>query len=94
MAFYTYMVANHRNGAVYLGMTDDIASRVLEHKERARPGFSARYGCDELVWYEIHESRGAAFTRERQLKEWRRSWKLMLIETDNPTWTDLYPSLG
>jgi putative endonuclease len=93
MAFYTYIVANHRNGAVYIGMTDDIARRVLEHKERERPGFSATYGCDKLVWFETHETREAAFKRERQLKEWRRSWKLMLIETGNPTWTDLYPSL-
>jgi putative endonuclease len=91
MAFYTYLVANHRNGTIYVGMTDDIARRALEHKMRERRGFSATYGCDKLVWYEAHPSREDAFQRERQIKEWRRNWKLMLIESDNPDWIDLYP---
>jgi putative endonuclease len=93
MSFYTYIVANRRNGTIYIGITDDIARRVSEHKERTRPGFSAKYGCDKLVWYETHDTRESAFIRERQLKEWRRSWKLMLIENSNPTWADLDQTL-
>ncbi|MHB8284841.1 MAG: GIY-YIG nuclease family protein [Caulobacteraceae bacterium] len=69
MAFYTYLVANHRNGTIYLGMTDDIGRRILEHKRRERPGFSAKYGCDKLVWYEPHPTREEAFRRERQIKD-------------------------
>ncbi len=84
MAFYVYMVANGRNGTLYTGSTDDLVSRVLQHKEKVLEGFTAKYGCDQLVWYEMFESRGAAFRRERQIKEWRRSWKIMLIEEANP----------
>ena len=65
-----------------------------QHKTKAIPGFTARYGCDKLVWYEVHESRESAFQRERRIKEWRRSWKQMLIEETNPTWADLYESLA
>ena len=92
--FYTYIVASRRNGTIYAGMTDDIARRIYEHKMKALGDFTARYSCDKLVWYEAHNSREAAFTRERQIKEWRRSWKLMLIEQTNPTWTDLYETLN
>ena len=94
MAFYTYIVANRRNGAIYTGMTDDIAERVYKHKCKAYPGFTARYGCERLVWYEVHDTREGAFQRERQIKEWRRSWKLTLIEETNPTWNDLYETLN
>jgi putative endonuclease len=94
MAFYTYIVANRRNGAVYTGMTDDLAQRVWQHKNKVFRGFSARYGCDKLVWYEVSETRDAAYHREREIKEWRRSWKLLLIEEANPDWTDLYETLN
>ena len=67
--------------------------RVFEHKQHVRPGFTSRYGCTILVWYETYETREGAFRRERRLKEWRRSWKLMLIEARNPTWRDLYDDL-
>ncbi len=94
MAFYVYIVASARNGTIYIGMTDDLARRIWEHKEKINAGFTAKYGCDKLVWYETHDSRETAFTRERQIKEWRRSWKLRLIETDNPIWRDLYETLN
>jgi putative endonuclease len=94
MAFYVYMVANRRNGAVYIGMTDDLAQRIWQHKTKKHRGFTAAHGCDKLVWYEVHEERETAFRRERQLKEWRRSWKLLLIEEANPTWADLYETLN
>jgi putative endonuclease len=92
--FYTYIVASQRNGTLYTGSTDDIRKRSYEHREKVRPGFTARYGVSRLVWYETHESREAAFRRERQIKEWRRVWKLRLIEEHNPTWRDLYEELG
>jgi putative endonuclease len=91
--FYTYIVASKRNGTLYTGSTDDIINRVTEHREKVRPGFTAKYGVSMLVWYEAHGSREAAFRRERQIKEWRRVWKLRLIEDHNPTWRDLYGDL-
>jgi len=94
LAFYVYIVASARNGTMYIGMTDDLARRVWEHKEKINSGFTAKYSCDKHVWYENHDSRESAFTRERQLKEWRRSWKLMLIEAENPTWNDLCETLN
>ena len=86
-------MASRRNGTIYIGSTDDLVWRVEQHKTKVRPGFTARYGCDKLVWYEAHETRESAFLRERRLKEWRRSWKLMLIEDRNPDWADLSETL-
>jgi len=94
MAFYVYIVASRRNGTIYVGMTDDLARRIWEHKSKAYGGFTAKYGCDQLVWFEVHESRLTAFARERRIKNWRRSWKLMLIEEANPMWADLYETLN
>lgn len=92
--FYTYILASGRNGTLYVGSTDDIAKRVWEHKERLRPGFTAQYGVDQLVWYEVHDSREGALQRERLIKRWRRAWKLELIERTNPDWRDLYDGLA
>ena len=94
MAFYVYIVASRRTGTIYIGMTDDLAQRIGQLETKAFGGFTAKYGCDRLVWFEIHESRPAAFARERRIKNWRRSWKLMLIENTNPGWADLYESLN
>ena len=94
MAFYTYIVANFRSGAIYTGSTDDLARRIWQHKIKAIPGFTATHGCGILVWYEVHDTRDSAFIRERRMKEWRRSWKLLLIEERNPTWADLYETLN
>jgi putative endonuclease len=80
LAFYVYIVASARNGTIYLGMTDDLARRVWEHKEKIDSGFTATYGCDNLVWCETHDIREIAFARERQLEQWRHSWKLMPIK--------------
>ncbi len=92
--FYTYIVASQRNGTIYIGSTDDLARRTHHHRIKAQDGFTARHGCDRLVWYEAHDTRESAFTRERRMKEWRRTWKLMLIEAENPTWSDLYETLN
>jgi putative endonuclease len=94
MAFYVYIVASKRNGALYIGSTDDIARRVWEHKEKLRLGFTADHGIDRLVWCEVHDSRETAFAREREIKKWNRDWKRALIERDNPDWDDLYAQLA
>ena len=94
MAFYTYIVASQRNGTLYVGSTDDLQRRMEEHRDHARDGFTAKYGCTMLVWYEVHESRDEAFRRERRIKEWRRSWKLMLVEAANSDWRDLFLELN
>ena len=92
--FHVYILASQRNGTLYIGSTDDLLKRVWEHREKVRGGFTARYGVSRLVWHEPHESRETAFRRERRLKEWRRSWKLLLIEERNPDWADLYDEIG
>ncbi len=94
MAFYTYIVASQRNGTLYVGSTDDLSRRIEEHRGYFRDGFTAKYGCTILVWYEVFETREGAFRRERRIKEWRRSWKLVLIEAGNPTWGDLFVDLN
>jgi putative endonuclease len=92
--FWVYIVTNCRNGTLYTGHTDDLPNRIHQHKTKAFRGFSAKYGCDRLVWCESFDSREQAFKRERQIKEWRRSWKLELIETNNPQWLDLADSMN
>jgi putative endonuclease len=77
-----------------LGVTSALARRAWEHKSRAVAGFTARYGVDRLIWFEPHDTAEAVMRRERQIKEWRRDWKINLIESDNPHWIDLYPSLS
>jgi putative endonuclease len=94
MSFYVYIVASRPYGTLYIGHTDDLARRVFEHREKVRPGFTARYGVTRLVWFETFESREGAFRRERQMKEWRRKWKIELIEEMNPRWDDLYDQLN
>ena len=89
LAFWVYIVASKRNGTIYVGHTDNIIGRIAVHREGAPGSFSRKYGCTLLVWYEQHATRESAFRRERAIKEWRRSWKLLLIEEKNPTWEDL-----
>ncbi|MFZ0609561.1 MAG: GIY-YIG nuclease family protein [Xanthobacteraceae bacterium] len=89
MSFFVYISANHRNGTLYTGMTDNLARRTWEHQTGVVAGFTKKYGVKTLVWYELHESRESAFQRERQLKKWNRAWKLKLIEDRNPNWSDL-----
>ena len=87
--FNVYIMANHRNTVLYIGMTDDLNKRAYEHREHIIKGFTQKYNCEKLVWYEAHPSRDSAFTRERQLKKWKRSWKERLIEQMNANWRDL-----
>jgi putative endonuclease len=82
-----------RNGTLYTGVTSDLAKRVWEHKNNIVAGFTKRYNLHHLVWYELHESMESAILREKRLKDWKRSWKLKLIERTNPDWQDLYGSI-
>jgi putative endonuclease len=90
---FVYLLSSKPNGTLYVGSTSDLVRRVWEHKVKAIPGFTAKYGVDRLVWWEMHESIAEAAQRERRIKEWKRLWKIQLIERDNPQWVDLYPTL-
>ncbi len=94
MGAAVYLLARKRDGTLYLGVTNDLARRVFEHKSKAVPGFSARYGVDRLVWYEPHDRIDEAIAREKAIKKWRRAWKVALIEEMNPEWVDLYERLN
>ena len=93
MAFFVYIMASQRNGTLYAGSTDELVSRVMQHKTHALGGFTARYGVHMLVWFEEHGTRESAFRRERRIKKWNRRWKLELIERFNPGWRDLFEDL-
>lgn len=93
MAFYVYIMTNKPYGVLYTGMTDDINARAWMHREHVSKGFTDKYNCEMLVWYEVHESRESAFIRERRIKEWKREWKIRLIEEMNPGWRDLAENL-
>jgi putative endonuclease len=88
-----YIMANERNGAVYAGVTSALIQRVYQHKQGLVPGFTARYGCKTLVWFEQHSTMENAILREKQIKAGSRKDKLGLIEATNPTWRDLYDDL-
>ena len=88
--FYVYILASKRNGTLYIGVTSDLVQRIWDHKNKVVEGFSQKYHVDKLVYYEIHEDAEAAIVREKQLKKWRRAWKMRLIEEKNPGWQDLY----
>ncbi len=85
-----YILASKRNGTLYTGVTSDLVKRIWEHKNNVVKGFTERYSVHVLVWYEPHESMESAILREKRLKEWKRAWKLRLIESANPKWQDLY----
>ena len=87
--FYVYIITNRRNGTLYIGQTEDIGARMEQHQNGIFKGFAHKYGCTRLVWFEEHPTRDSAFRRERQMKAWRRSWKIELIEKANPHWLDI-----
>ncbi|MFT4279245.1 MAG: GIY-YIG nuclease family protein [Rhodopseudomonas sp.] len=90
---YVYMVASRRNGTLYVGVTSDLPKRAYEHREGLVDGFSKKYGCGLLVWYEPHETMLEAIAREKQIKAGSRAKKIALIENLNPGWLDLYDRL-
>jgi putative endonuclease len=89
-----YIMANKRNGTLYTGVTSNLPKRVFEHREGLVPGFTAKYGCKILVWYELRETMIDAITREKQIKAGSRRKKLSLIESLNPDWKDLFETLA
>jgi len=91
--YYVYILASRRNGTLYIGVTNDLARRVYEHREGTADGFTKRYGVKILVYVETFPDIRDAIAREKALKKWRRAWKLKLIESNNPQWQDLYGSL-
>ena len=92
MAF-VYILASDRNGTLYVGVTSDLVQRIHEHKNKFVPSFTGRYGVDKLVWFEACDSMMGAIVREKQIKKWKREWKINLIEERNPYWNDLYPAI-
>jgi putative endonuclease len=90
---YVYIMASARSGTLYTGVTSDLAKRAWEHRNGVVGGFTRKYGCKMLVWYEAHEDIHQARHRELQMKKWKRLWKLSEIEQLNPDWHDLYPAL-
>jgi putative endonuclease len=88
-----YILASKRNGTLYIGVTSDLVKRIWEHKNNMVDGFTKRYNVHQLVWYELHESMESAITREKRLKNWKRKWKLELIERRNPKWIDMYSTI-
>jgi putative endonuclease len=94
VAFYVYILASRRHGTLYLGVTRNLVRRVYEHKTKVAPGFTKRYSVDRLVWFEIHDEVLPAIAREKELKKWRRDWKIRLIEESNPNWVDLYEGIA
>jgi putative endonuclease len=86
-------MASRRNGTLYTGVTSNLAQRAYQHREALIPGFTARYGCKLLVWYEVHEIMENAILREKQIKGGSRNKRLALIESLNPTWRDMFENL-
>ncbi|RJE71140.1 excinuclease ABC subunit C [Pseudoalteromonas sp. MSK9-3] len=89
----TYILASKPQGTLYIGVTRDLKKRIYEHKHHFVEGFTKRYQVTELVYFETHCDMYSAITREKQLKNWRREWKINLIEKVNPNWDDLYLSI-
>ena len=90
----TYILASGRHCTIYIGVTSNLLARLHQHRSGAVPGFTARYGVKRLVHYEVADTMEAAIGREKQLKAWRRDWKVALIEQENPFWEDLAIGLG
>jgi putative endonuclease len=88
MSYYVYIIASRRDGAIYIGVTNDH-----QHRTKAVPGFTSKYNITQLVWFEVYDDPVSAITREKELKKWKRNWKVQLIEAENPEWKDLYESI-
>ncbi|MDR3445767.1 MULTISPECIES: GIY-YIG nuclease family protein [unclassified Dyella] len=88
-----YILASDHNGTLYVGVTSDLIKRIWQHRNEVVDSFTSRHHVHNLVWYEQHETMESAILREKRLKDWKRVWKLRLIEGENPEWADLYPTL-
>jgi putative endonuclease len=92
MAYYVYILASRKDGAIYIGVTNDIVRRIYQHQIKAVRSFTSKYNITRLVWFEIYDPI-SAISREKELKKWKRTWKNQLIEAQNPQWDDLYESI-
>ena len=90
---FVYILASGRNGTLYVGVTSNLVQRVWQHKNNLAEGFTKKYGVHTLVWYEAQATMESAIGREKAIKEWRRAWKLRLVEAMNPQWRDLYDDI-
>ena len=88
--YSVYILASRKNGTLYIGVTNNLKSRVYEHKAKYNKSFTSKYDVSLLVYFEVHESIESAIVREKQLKKWNRLWKIRIIEEKNPDWEDLY----
>ncbi len=93
MAYYVYIMASKRNGTLYVGVTNNLVRRVYEHREGQADGFTKKYGVKALVYFEPHDDIAPAIQREKNIKRWRRAWKIDLIKKANPSWRDLYDTI-
>jgi putative endonuclease len=91
--FYVYLMASRKQGTLYLGVTNNLIRRTYEHKNKVTKGFTAQYAVDRLVWFECYDDPTNAIEREKEIKKWRRAWKVALIEAGNPDWKDLYAEI-
>ena len=93
MPYFVYILASRRNGTLYVGVTNDVARRVFEHREDRGGSFARRYGVHRLVYVETHDRHRRRHPAGKRIKRWRRRWKLALIESENPDWRDLYEDI-
>jgi len=91
--FFVYILASKRNGTLYTGFASDLPKRIWEHKHNCVPGFTQKYQVHRLVYFERHEDADEALLREKRIKRWKRTWKIQLIEEQNPGWRDLYEDI-
>lgn len=91
--YYIYMITNRNNNVLYIGVTNDLKRRVFEHREKLVEGFSSKYNCCKLVWYEQTNNIESAILKEKQMKKWKREYKDNIINEMNPEWSDLYETI-
>ena len=88
-----YILASERNGTLYAGVTSDLVGRTWQHREHVVDGFTKKHQVTMLVWFEMHGDMQSAIQREKQIKAWKREWKIRLIEESNPYWNDLWTQI-
>jgi putative endonuclease len=93
MAYYVYLLASREHGTLYADVTRDLVKSVYQHRTKETPGFTSRYAVTRLVWFEVYDDPTSAIAREKEIKKWRRDWKISLTENENPDWDDLYGSI-
>jgi putative endonuclease len=91
---YVYLLASAKHGTLYVGVTNDLVRRIYQHKTGVFRGFTSRYHVYRLVWFESYDDPINAIAREKEIKKWRREWKVSLIERSNPEWVDLYETIA